>query len=413
MSLIQFLGGAEEIGRSAMLLSMDKLKLMFEYGLKPADPPQPPMPAPHDIDALFLTHCHLDHSGMVPDLVSRSGCRVYCTPLTLELSDLLANDSLKIAKEEGYPLPFGRDALRHMYANSEEVSMGDIIPLRNIEIAVHDAGHIPGAVMYEIIDQNTILYTGDLNTIKTNLVMDAKPLRCDILIMESTYAGREHPPRFKVEAEFVEKIHEVVDAGGKVIVPSFGVSRTQEILIMLMKERLSVWLDGMGRDVNRIYFDYPEYIRDVRRLKKAVRRVNIVRGGMKRERVLRDADVVITTSGMLNGGPVMDYISMIMDDPANAIFLTGYQVEGTNGRMLLEEGMIDLQGVKQRVECRIMQFDFSAHAGHSDLIRFARMCEPSKVILMHGNADERLAIANELKGEMDVILPRAGEKIEI
>jgi len=191
------------------------------------------------------------------------------------------------------------------------------------------------------------------------------------------------------------------------------VSRTQEILIMLMEERLSVWLDGMGRDVNRIYFDYPEYIRDVRRLKKAVRRVNIVRGGMKRERVLRDADVVITTSGMLNGGPVMDYISMIMDDPANAIFLTGYQVEGTNGRMLIEEGMIDLQGVKQRVECRIMQFDFSAHAGHSDLIRFARMCEPSKVILMHGNADERLAIANELKGEMDVILPRAGEKIEI
>jgi putative mRNA 3-end processing factor len=413
MSVIQFLGGADEIGRSAMVLDTGSSKMLFEYGLLPTDPPQPPMPAPNDVDALFLTHCHLDHSGMVPAIVTRSDCTLYCTPLTLDLSDLLARDSLKIAKENGYHLPFSKDALRRMYSCADEITFKDVIDCADLEVSVHDAGHIPGAVMYEVNDHDTMLFTGDFNTIETNLVLGARPVKCDTLIMESTYSGREHLERYKVEAQFIDRIHDVVDNGGKVIAPSFAVSRTQEIIMTLMQEKLSVWLDGMGKEVNRIYLEYPEYVRSSKRLKRAIRKTRTVGGGWKRERVLQEADVVVTTSGMLNGGPVLNYISSIKNDPSSAIFLTGYQVEGTNGRMLAEQGMIDFNGIKEKMECIVEQFDFSAHAGHSELVGFARACGPKKLILMHGKADDRMAIANALKGEMDVVLSKPGEKIDI
>lgn len=413
MHEIRFLGGADEVGRLGMVFKTSSANLLFEYGLLPTDPPQPPMPAPDDIDALFLTHCHLDHSGMVPAITSRSDCPLYCTPLTLDLTDLLSRDSLKIARENGYGLPFNKDALRRMYSSAEEITFKDVIELNGIEVTVHDAGHIPGAVMYEVNAHDTVLFTGDLNTLATNLVYEAKPVKCDTLVMESTYSGREHPERHKVEANFIDRIHEVVDNGGRVIAPAFAVGRTQEVIMTLMMERLSVWLDGMGKEVNRIYLEYPEYLRSAKRLKRAMRRTRTVGGGWKRNQILNEADVVVTTSGMLNGGPVLNYITSIKDDPTSAILLTGYQVEGTNGRLLMDEHMIDFGDGKEKVECIVEHFDFSAHAGHKELVAFARGCAPKKLILMHGNGDIRKALADELRGEMDVVLSKPDETLEV
>jgi putative mRNA 3-end processing factor len=333
--------------------------------------------------------------------------------LTLDLTDLLSRDSLKIAKENGYHLPFNKDALMRMYSSAKEITFKDVIELNGLEVSVHDAGHVPGAAMYEVNAHDTVLFTGDLNTVATNLVHAAKPVRCDTLVMESTYSGREHPERHKVEGMFIDRIHEVVDNGGKAIAPAFAVGRTQEVLMTLMMERLSVWIDGMGKEVNRIYLEYPEYLRSAKRLKRAMRRTRAVGGGWKRSQILNEADIVVTTSGMLNGGPVLDYITSIKDDPTSAILLTGYQVEGTNGRLLMDEHMIDFGDGKEKVECMVEHFDFSAHAGHKELVEFARACAPKKLILMHGNGDLRKSIADELKGEMDVVLSRPDENIEI
>lgn len=413
MHELEFLGGAEEVGRLGMLLRGGSSTILFEYGMKPLDPPDYPRPAPLDVDAVFLTHCHLDHSGMIPSIIGRLECRLHCTDVTLDVTDLLVNDSITIAKDSGYPVPFGKDDIRSMFRNFSEVHVGDTLEVGGVEVRMHSAGHIPGAVMYEVNGHDTLLFTGDLNTVPTNLVRGASPVRCDTLVLESTYGGREHPDRKRTEAEFVARVNEVVDDGGKVVVPAFAVGRTQEVLMALMRERLSIWLDGMGKSVNRIYMGHPDHLRDAARLRRAIRRMPAIRNDRMRRGVFKQAEVIVTTSGMLNGGPVLFYLQQLRSDRRSAVLLTGYQVEGTNGRMLLEKGMVDIDGVQERIECQVGSFDLSAHAGHSELVEFARACSPERVVLMHGDADARRALASELEDAMEVILPRAGERVRV
>jgi putative mRNA 3-end processing factor len=255
------------------------------------------------------------------------------------------------------------------------------------------------------------LFTGDINTINTRLVWKARPVKTDVLIMESTYAGREHPDRREHEMNFLNDVAEVIDNGGQVILPSFAVGRTQEMMMTLAGRGYDIWVDGMGKGISFIYLENPDYIRSQAKLKKAIKGVSMVRGKRDRERASRDADVIITTSGMMDGGPVLSYVERIKNDPKSAIFITGYQVEGTNGRKLLDTGMLDISGVDEKIEAQIKQYDFSAHAGHSELIEFARACDPETIVLMHG--DQRDVLAKDLSSEFNVLTPVEGEDFEI
>src|SRR6266487_5493897 len=187
--------------------------------------------------------------------------------------------------------------------------------------------------MFEVNGTETTVFTGDLHTLTTDLVWGARPVKCDTLFIESTYAGRQHPERLKSEHAFLKKIEQVVNRGGLALVPSFAVGRTQDILLTLAKARHEVWLDGMGKKVNSIYIEHPEYLRSVKALRKAMNRVRVVRGRRDSQFALR-GDVIVTTSGMLDGGPVLRYIEEIREDPRSAILLKGYQEEGTKGRRL-------------------------------------------------------------------------------
>jgi len=167
----------------------------------------------------------------------------------------------------------------------------------------------------------------------------------------------------------------------------------------------------MGKKVNGIYLDFPEYLRSAKRLRQALNRTNVVRSNQGRGRAVK-GEVILTTSGMLDGGPVLNYVEAIRDDPKSAILLTGYQVEGSNGRKLLETGMMDFKGVNERVQCEVMKFDFSAHAGHKELLEFAKACEPQRIVLMHG--DDREILAGDLRAQgFEVHLPKNGEKFEL
>ena len=274
-----------------------------------------------------------------------------------------------------------------------------------MEVALHSAGHIPGATMFEVNGNQTILFTGDLHTLTTDLVWGAKPVPCDTLIIEATYAGRNHPDRLKTEHEFLEKIRQVNNRGGIAIVPAFAVGRTQDILLTLLKGKFDVWVDGMGKTVNRIYLDSPEYLRSAKKLKQALGKVRVVRTERGRGEA-QEGDVIVTTSGMMDGGPVLRYVDAIRDDPRSAILLTGFQVEGTNGRRLMDEGTLEIQGATIRPKCEWQKFDFSAHAGHDDLVRFVEACDPRRVVLMHG--DNREALAQALEGR-EVLLPVEGQ----
>ena len=166
----------------------------------------------------------------------------------------------------------------------------------------------------------------------------------------------------------------------------------------------------MGEAVTRMYFNYPEYVSDIKKLKRAYRRARLIRNSADRKRAIK-GDVIITTSGMLDGGPIMEYLKWVKDDPDSAVILTGYQVEGTNGRMVMDTGMMDFHGVAERLNCEICFFDFSAHAGHKELVEFIRKCEPKNLILCHG--DNRELLKYEFEDEMNVYLPVEGRTITI
>jgi len=408
----QFLGGVEEVGRLAMILETGDIKLLFEYGMSPGKPPSYPMP-PSAVDMVLLTHSHLDHSGMIPWLFQSFDQEIMTTKLTAEISNLLHKDSIKIAKSEGYAIPYTNADVKQAKHSVLPVAPNQTKKLgENHEIKFHDAGHIPGALMFELIGDKKILFTGDFNTNDTRIVKGNKPVDCDILFLEGTYAGRDHPDkREEIERQMLDKIDEVVTRGGTAILPAFAVSRSQELALVLRKSGYNIWFDGMGRKVSKIFLKYPRFLRSSENLKKAINKLNFIHSDHGRKLAMTKADVILTSSGMMDGGPVLHYMNKFKDDKKSAVILTGYQVPDCNARLLVDKGMLNFYGVKERVVCEVEYYDFSAHAGHSELIEFAKKCNPEKIVLMH--SDNREALVEPLKEFAEVYSPLTGENVTL
>jgi putative mRNA 3-end processing factor len=407
----QFLGGCEEVGRLAMTLESQDIRLLFDYGMNPGKPPTYPL-RPTTVDMVLLTHSHLDHSGMIPWLFTQNDQIICSTELTGEIANILHKDSIKIAKSEGYAIPYSNSDIKEAKNNIYPVYPGGKKELgENYDLFIHSAGHIPGSLMFELVGEKRILFTGDLNVINTRIVNGTRPVKCDILFLEGTYAGRNHPKkRNELEKEFLDKIDDIVSHGGVVVLPAFAVSRSQELAIVLRKSGLNVWFDGMGRKISKIFLKYPKSLRSAKELKKALNHINFVHSDHGRKLAMK-SDVIITSSGMMDGGPVLHYMYKLKNDKQSAVILTGYQVENCNARLLIEKGYLDFYGIKEKIECAVKYFDFSAHAGHNELVDFASKCNPSKIILMH--SDNRKALIEPLKKVAEVITPSTGEIIEI
>ena len=403
----KFLGGADMVGRMGMTMEGDGMTALVEYGLSPTKPPEFPLPAPR-IDYAFLTHAHLDHCGMVPQVVGHNRCDLFCTPLTAEIAELMMFDTLKIAKAENYVQPYTEADISRTMKAVVPMTYGDEIQINHIDVKMYDAGHIPGASMFAFEKDSTTIYSGDIHTENQRLVGGAKPVDCTNLFIEGTYGGRNHPPRKETEAAFIAKIEEVIDRGGKVLIPCFAVGRTQEIMMLLKDLGYDMWYDGMGRSVLRLFLDYPEYIADVKALKAAKRRFNEVRGPTRKN--AKDGEIIVTTGGMLDGGPVLGYLDHIKDDPKSAILLVGYQAEDTNGRMLMEEGCVKIDGEVKKIQCELQKYDFSAHADHDQIVNFIRGCDPDNVIIMHSESREKFLPDLE---DYNVILPETGKEFEL
>ncbi len=408
---LQFLGGASEIGSLGLVVRDEGRTLLFDYGLTPTDPPSYPRPAPTNIDVAFLSHAHLDHSGMTPLLSRLPKARVVATPVTIAVADLLTRDALKVARLEGYLAPYTTADIHSLHSRFAAVDRHGTFRHHGIEVELTPAGHIPGASMMLYRGGKDVLFTGDVQTIPTHLVGPAEPIECDVLVMESTYAGREHPDRKETERRFRDKVAETVERGGKVIVPAFAVGRAQEALMSLTSSGFETYLDGMARKVNEIYEAAPEYLADSRRFRRALEGVHLVEHPGDRRKALREGEVIVTTGGMLDGGPVLYYIGELYQDPKSSIFLTGFQVEGSNGRQLLDEGTLTIDGTTIHPSCEVLKFDFSAHAGHSDLVRLVKDTGAKTVILMHG--DRRELLRDALTPSVEVLLPDNGKSFSL
>lgn len=412
----RFLGAAEDIGRLGFVLEGEGARFLFDYGLEPDKPPLYPLEAP-PIDRVFLTHAHLDHSGMLPWLAARYDASIHCTPPSAEVATLLHRDSLKIARSEGFPEPYNDDDIKATEGLYDLMDFQYPRALGKFSARLHTAGHIPGASQVELKTDNLkLIFTGDLYTREQRLVYPAKQTQCDVLFMESTYAGREHPEREDVEKEFIDFAADVRQRGGILLVASFAVGRAQELCMVLQGKGFRVWLDGMARNVAKIYTQHPKYLNNPSLYQRAIGEVKDVRNHRGRSVALDEADVIITTGGMMDGGPILYYLDHIRNDPKSAVALTGYQAQGTNGRRLKETGMVDFDlrepgKVVHKVHCEVRHFDFSAHAGHQDLVRFARGTGCEEIVLFHG--DNREALVGDLSDFATVKLPARGEHFEV
>jgi len=410
------LGGGHEVGKSRLLVSGGGKTIVLDSGLKLTEPPSYP-PPPERADALILSHAHLDHTGSSAILHKKANVPVYATELTFELTRLLLLDSIKVGRLRGYTAKFSEHDLDRMQSSQIPINydvnrwLGGKTSFKLI-----DAGHIPGSAGVLLnVDGTEIFYTGDTNPSDTMLLKGGRYPEADVLVTESTYGGEYHDDRKKTVKEFLAAVEETLDGGGVALIPAFGVGRTQEVLMMLENMSYPVYLDGMGKTVIRILLEFPEYLRDPDLLQKTAMNAEWVRHEGERKRICRESSIIVTTAGMLTGGPVMSYLKRLHKNSKNGLFLTGYQVEGTNGRKLLDGGMVvDERGNrKMRVRNRVHQFDFSGHADHKQILEIAKKVNPKKVVLVHGEDDGIDALKPDLTKNYKVYAPKNGERVNL
>ena len=343
---------------------------------------------------------------------------IYCTDITARLSALLARDTLKIAGKKGHVIPYYTDEIQEFERKARATRYKQEFKTSGYNACLYDAGHIPGSsLVYLEKDRQSLLYTGDINTIRTELQegADKEVPESDILLIESTYFGKNHTPRNILEERFIGSVRETIDSGGKAIIPAFSIGRTQEIMLILKKHGLFAYVDGMGVDVFNLIKKSPENVRDIKKLEKAFSSSSIVEPE-KRKEIINEPSIIVTSAGMLNGGPVLYYLSEIHNDPKSKIHLTGYQAEDTNGRKALQSGYIVDGRDTIKLNCRLELYDFSAHCGDLQLKEVVKNFTDrgtESVIVMHG--DNTAGFANWIKEELGVrsFAPVNGDRIYI
>ncbi len=389
---LSFKGGCREVGRSGLLVNGE---ILLDYGIKAGEIPEYPKNG-MEPKAVLVSHGHLDHCGAVPNLMYLNP-EVFMTPPTADFTALLGRDTLKLAETTLSGVsPFDSDDLQKLNHKTQRKDYGETFKTHGYNVCFYNAGHIPGASGIHIESESgeSLFYTGDLSLQETRLVPGAEEFpEADTLVLESTYFGEDHVPRKETEERFIESIHETLDIGGTALIPAFAIGRTQEILMLLDAYGIRAYVDGMGRDVYKILKKYPEYLRNPDLLDRAFERATQVKNHL-RESVLGEPAVIVTTAGMLNGGPVLYYLSRLYNDPGSKILLTGYQVEGTNGRLALEHRMIETRGDILSLKPAIEQYDFSAHCGDRELKQLVKdFCDKGteRVFVMHGEKTEAFA----------------------
>ncbi|MFH1722763.1 MAG: MBL fold metallo-hydrolase [Candidatus Altiarchaeota archaeon] len=411
---LTFHGGAQEVGKSLVQLEAKGHSVVFDCGMKLSGEKTLFPPLPPRVDSLIISHCHLDHSGMSPALWRQRPLPIYATDLTFEISHLLHKDSIKIAKNKKEYLPYAKNHIERMISSEIAVSYEkERRILGDFSLELVDAGHIPGSASILLgTEEKKILFSGDVRYSDTRLQKAGQTPKADILVLESTYGDRNHPPREDSVKEFTEDVKKTLEQGGVALLPAFAVGRSQEVLMMLFDADINypIYIDGMSQTVTNLYLQFSEYLADIDKFNNAAKQVNWVRNHKQRKKIVNEPCAIITTAGMLEGGPVMSYIPQIAQDKKSSIILTGYQVEGTNGRTLVEKGYIeDEYDSKIPVGIEVKQYDFSAHADQAEMLDAIKKIDPEKVFTMHGDPEVLRIFAEKIKETgREVVNPELG-----
>ena len=416
------MGAANEVGRSGFLVNCNGTNLLLDYGVlfgKRGSPPEYPVHVkPKDLDAIIITHAHLDHSGNVPSLFVSGNTDVYATPPTMDLSQLLIEDMLKITKDAQ---PFGLPELNNMMRNAKEIGYKQKVTKGNATFELRETGHVIGgsSVLVES-EKKKMFYTGDIKTHGSRMLREADLDigDIDLLIMESTYSQTEQTPRKESETQLIEFANEVMDRKGVLFIPSFSVERSQEMACILRSSNFKhkIIMDGMALKVNDIMFRHPSYLRDPEVFADAINEAIAVKDHEKRKRVLEEPCVVISPAGMLVGGNATYYLQQLSFDSKNGIALVSYQGEGTPGKKLLDDGKVTSRGKELNVAAEVKQFQFSGHADRKELFEIVEKIKGNpKVLTVHGDMESCERFAQEIhdKFGFEAHAPEVNEVISI
>ncbi len=436
------LGGVKQVGRSCFIVVTPESKVMLDCGINPGEmsglDAYPRLDWFNfnfdDLDAVIIGHAHIDHQGFLPALF-KYGYRgpVYCTEPTLPLMTLLQMDSVKIANSNGTYLPYESRDVNEVIKHTITLPYGkptDISP--DITITLNNAGHIMGSatVHLNISGAHNILYSGDYKYARTQLLDSAVSVypRVETLITESTYGNTTDimPDQSAVYKAFTESINSTLMAGGKVLIPVPAVGRAQEIMLVMDKEmregrlvEAPIYIEGMISEASAIHMSYAHYLgADVRR--SVSQGINpfqseyftVINGYGKRDEVFNDENpaVIMATSGMLEGGPSVEYFKELAPSPNNKIIFVSYQINGTLGRRVLDGAMSEVsmmdKGGKVKVvpvKCQTLKVDgFSGHSDFNQILSFVSRVKPKRVLVNHGERSKSENVASAIYSRLKI-----------
>jgi len=420
---VKVLGAAGEVGRSAFQVNCDGTNFLLDYGVMfgspRGNPPTYPLHVkPRDIDSVIITHAHLDHSGCVPSLFVSGNCNVFATPPTIDLSQLLIEDMLKIEKNSH---SFGTPEVNNMISKTKEIGFKEKITRGNTSFELRSSGHVLGGSTV-LLESNgkKMFYTGDIN-LKGSRMLPSADLdigEIDLLITESTYSQSNQMPRLEAEEGLVNFANEVMDRKGTLFIPSFSVERSQEIACILRNANFKhrIIMDGMALKVNEIIYRYPEYLKDPKIFKDALSKIVAINDHKDRKRALSEQCVVISPAGMLVGGNAVYYLQQLAFNEKNGIALVSYQGDGTPGKKLMETGKISTRGKDLNVVAEVKQFQFSGHADRDSLFEMIKNVKGNpKVLTVHGDNQSCTRFAEEIheKFGLDAHAPKLADIISV
>jgi uncharacterized protein len=455
---LTYLGGGRQVGRSALLLQTPESRILIDCGMDPAtnigsSEAYPYLESPdfniNELDAVIISHAHLDHCGFLPYLF-KYGYKgpVYCTTPTRDVMALLQLDSVKISRNEGKEPIYTSEEVKETVKHTITLEYGEVTDITpDVRITLYNAGHILGSSMVHLHVGNglhNLLYTGDVKYGKTLLLnpADTKFPRLETLMLESTYGGKECVPQTRDESEdlTVEAITNTINNGGKVLIPTLGIGRSQEIMLIVEKlvkqgrlKEIPVYIDGMVWDVTAIHTAYPEFLNNnIRKLvfhkddnpflNPIFKRVGSPK---ERQQIMEEEGpcVILATSGMLMGGPSVEYLKGLCDNKKNTLMFVSYQGQGSLGRRIQrgeKEFMMNKGGKNEVYEIKLNIITVEGFSGHSDrneLMRFVQNSQPRprKVILNHGESSRCLDLASSIHKSfrIETVCPRNLESIRI
>ncbi len=434
------LGGFGQVGRSCMLLSTPESKILVDCGINPgAKHPIDAFPrldwaniTLDELDAIVIGHAHLDHTGFLPALC-KYGYKgpIYCTEPTLPMMNLIQLDAIKVAAAQGRTPMYAERDVKQIMKQAITLPYGTVTDISpDIKLVLANAGHILGSALCHFHIGNgdhNFVYSGDIKYGKSILFEAASwnfP-RVETLLVESTYGAKEdiQPSRQEVESAFINAVNNTLADGGKVLIPIPAVGRAQEIMMVIdhyMKSgemvEAPVFTEGMISEASAIHEAYPEYL--ARELKQKILETDDnpfdseyftnIEHTDAREEPMRDNSpcIILATSGMLEGGPVLEYFKNIAPDEKNKVLFVSYQVNGTLGRRVLDGSkQVSMLGKEGKVEvitinCGVEKLDgFSGHSDYNQLMSFVQKLRPKlrRVLVNHGERKKSENLAMNIR----------------